>query len=551
MLKQLRIRNFALIEQSEVDFSSGLTVITGETGAGKSILLGALHLALGERADVSSLHDKTKKCVVEALFEIKAYGLETFFTQNELDYETTCTLRREITPEGKSRAFINDTPVTLTVMKSLGENLLDIHSQHQTLLLRETSFQFGLVDAFASTNALFSEYKTTFRQYNKARKELDDLVMQEQQARKELDYLQFQFSELSEAGIREGDLKQLEEESETLENAEFIKSGLSKSAAVIHGGDENVLSALALARQQLQQLSKFSKHFTELHERLNSAYIELKELATDMDSAEEDVVYDPARLEEVNTRLDGLNRLLKKHGVASEQELLQVKEDLEQKLDGFSSLEKDIEKLQKNITALDKQCKSLATDLSAKRRKAVPAIEESIREMLLNLAMPNAQFKIELQQADTFGPNGLDSIRFLFTANKGAEFKELHKVASGGELSRLMLCLKAQLAKRTALPTIIFDEIDSGVSGDVADKIGTILTGMGQTMQVITITHLPQIAGKGSNHLFVYKADSKEKTISNIRALTKQERIEEIAKMLSTGKPTEAALKNAKELLNA
>lgn len=534
-----------------MSFDKGLTVITGETGAGKSILLGALELALGGRADASSLHDKTKKCIIEAQFSIKPYGLAPFFDEHELDYEDLSTLRREITPEGKSRAFINDTPVTLSVLKSLGESLIDIHSQHQALLLKETGFQFGLVDAFAAAGDHFEAYQKQYRQLQKSVKTLEDLQQQEQQARKDLDYYQFQFTELEEAGLKEGELKQLEEESETLENAEFIKSNLAKTASAITAGDENLLSALAQARQQLQGISKFSKTFAGLHERLNSTYIELKELASDIEHAEEDVVYDPARLQEVNAQLDRINHLLRKHGVGSETALMQVKDELEAKLSQFSSLENSIGKLSKEIAVLEKQCRTMATELSGKRRAAVPQIESNIKAMLQSLSMPNAQFKIELKQLDTCGPNGIDTVQFLFTANKGADFKELHKVASGGELSRLMLCLKDQLAKRTALPTIIFDEIDTGVSGDVADKIGTILNDMGQSMQVISITHLPQIASKGNNHLYVYKADTSSKTISNIRVLNKADRIDEIAKMLSTGKPTEAAIKNAKELLNA
>lgn len=551
MLQNLRIQNFALIEETEVDLNKGLTVITGETGAGKSILLGALGLTLGNRADASSLHDKTKKCIIEARFNIKAYHLKSFFEANELDFEELTTVRREITPEGKSRAFINDTPTTISVLKELGDQLIDIHSQHETLLLKETNFQFELVDAFAQTTALFSDYKKQYGSLQKLRKQLDELQAQELQAKKELDYFQFQFNELNEANIKEGEYKQLEEESETLENAEFIKSNLVRSSIAISGGDENIVSALILAKQQLQSVSKFGKQFNELYERINSVIIELKELAKDIDTAEEDVVYNNTRLEEVNSQLDKLNRLLKKHGVNSEEELLKIKEDIENKLMQFSSLETSIEKIQKEITVLEKQCKALAIDLSGKRQKALAGIEQSIKTMLTGLSMANAQFKIDLKQQDTLSANGLDLISFLFTANKGTEFKELHKTASGGELSRLMLCLKALLAERTALPTIIFDEIDTGVSGDVADKIGNILNGMGKTMQVIAITHLPQMASKGSNHLYVYKSDSKDKTISNIKALNKEERVAEVAKMLSAGKPTETALKNAKELLNA
>lgn len=550
MLQHLRIQNFALIEETEVHLNKGLTVITGETGAGKSILLGALGLTLGNRADVSSLHDKTKKCIIEAQFNIKEYQLNSFFETHELDFEELTTVRREITPEGKSRAFINDTPTTINVLKELGDQLIDIHSQHETLLLKETNFQFELVDAFAQTTILFSDYKKQFNALQKLKKQLDELSAQEIQAKKELDYFQFQFNELEESTIKVGEQKQLEEESETLENAEFIKGNLVKSSLAISGGDENIVSALALVKQQLQSVSKFGKQFNELYERINSVTIELKELAKDIDGCEEEVVYDNTRLEEVNSQLDKLNRLLKKHGVNTEEELLAIKDDIENKLQQFSSLELSIEKTQKEIVILEKQCKALATDLSSKRQKSTIGIEQNIKTMLSSLSMANAQFKIELKQQENLRPNGLDTISFLFTANKGADFKELHKTASGGELSRLMLCLKALLAERTALPTIIFDEIDTGVSGDVADKIGNILLAMGKTMQVITITHLPQMASKGGNHLFVYKSDSKNKTTSSIKALTKDERVAEIAKMLSTGIPTEIALKNAKELLN-
>lgn len=551
MLQNLRIQNFALIEETDVKFDKGLTVITGETGAGKSILLGALGLTLGNRADVNTLHDKTKKCVVEVQYNIKAYDLKSFFESNELDFEEVTTIRREITPEGKSRAFINDTPTTVSVLKELGEQLIDIHSQHETLLLKESHFQFELVDAFAQTTQLFADYKKQFNSLQKFKKQLEELNAQELQAKKELDYFQFQFNELEEANIKTGELQKLEEESETLENAEFIKSNLSKSSLAISGGDDNLLSALTAIKQQLQSVSKFGKQFNELFERVNSLTIELKELSADIDNCEEDVVYDNARLEEVNSQLDKLNRLLKKHGVNSEEELLNIKNDIETKLQQFSSLEVSIEKTQKEILVLEKQCKALAKELSDKRQKALSGIEQNIKTMLASLSMANAQFKIELKQLDNLSSNGFDTISFLFTANKGAEFKELHKTASGGELSRLMLCLKALLAERTALPTIIFDEIDTGVSGDVADKIGIILNDMGKAMQVVTITHLPQMASKGSNHLFVYKSDSKNKTTSNIKALNKEERVAEIAKMLSTGNPTETALKNAKELLNA
>ena len=550
MLQSIRIQNFALIEETEIQFNNGLTVITGETGAGKSILLGALGLTLGNRFDINALNNKDKKCIIEARFDLSKYQLKSFFVEHELDYEDVTSIRREITVEGKSRAFVNDTPVTLAIIKELSEQLIDIHSQHETILLKENHFQLELVDAFAKTTALYFDYKKQFLSLQKLKKQLAEFLEQELQAKKEFDYFQFQYTELEEANLKIGELKLLEDESETLENAEFIKGNLVKASAVINGGDENVLSAIAQLKQGLQSISKFGSQFNELYERVNSLSIELKELDADINSAEDDVVYDNVKLEIVNTQLDKLNKLLKKHNVKTEDELLEIKNSFELKLQQFSSIELSIEKTQKEISEQEKNCLSLAKTLSKKRKESVSEIEENIKVLLSNLSMPNAQFKISISDLEAFALNGLDKIEFLFSANKGQDFKEIGKTASGGELSRLMLCLKSLLAERTLLPTIVFDEIDTGVSGDVADKIGTILEKMGKSLQVITITHLPQMASKGNNHLFVYKLDSKEKTTSHIKRLNEVERIEEIAKMLSSGKPTEIALKNAKELLN-
>lgn len=550
MLQSIRIQNFALIEETEIQFNNGLTVITGETGAGKSILLGALGLTLGNRFDINALNNKDKKCIIEARFDLSKYQLKSFFVEHELDYEDVTSIRREITVEGKSRAFVNDTPVTLAIIKELSEQLIDIHSQHETILLKENHFQLELVDAFAKTTALYFDYKKQYFSLQKLKKQLAEFLEQELQAKKEFDYFQFQYTELEEANLKIGELKLLEDESETLENAEFIKGNLVKASAVINGGDENVLSAIAQLKQGLQSISKFGSQFNELYERVNSLSIELKELDADINSAEDDVVYDNVKLEIVNTQLDKLNKLLKKHNVKTEDELLEIKNSFELKLQQFSSIELSIEKTQKEISEQEKNCLSLAKTLSKKRKESVSEIEENIKVLLSNLSMPNAQFKISISDLEAFALNGLDKIEFLFSANKGQDFKEIGKTASGGELSRLMLCLKSLLAERTLLPTIVFDEIDTGVSGDVADKIGTILEKMGKSLQVITITHLPQMASKGNNHLFVYKLDSKEKTTSHIKRLNEVERIEEIAKMLSSGKPTEIALKNAKELLN-
>ena len=551
MLKQLYISNFALINEMDVSFPGKLSVITGETGAGKSIFLEALGLVLGNRADLAALQNKNKKCIIEAEFDTKGLDLVTFFEENDLDFDSTILLRREISTEGKSRSFLNDTPVGLNTLKLLSERLIDIHSQHQTLLLNQTNFQLEVLDAFAGSLNDFKEFKTEYSKLNKLSGVLKNLKEQEAQAKKELDYFQFLFNELEETEIKTGILKTLEEESSALENAESIKSVLLNTANTINGGETNVLSALAQAKQNLQAISKFGKNYSEFFERINSAYIDLKDLASELDDSENEVNFDPSKLNEINTKLDKLNRLLKKHNVNSEEELINVKTEIESKLTQFDSIEKDINETQKQIDKLNSVCFKIAKKLSDTRTKAVSEIEKQVKEVLSDLSMQNANFKIDISQSADLTSTGFDQIKFLFSANKGASLNELHKVASGGELSRLMLCLKALLASKKQLPTIIFDEIDTGVSGDVADKIGTILLKMGQTMQVVTITHLPQMASKGDHHLFVYKNDDDDKTVSHIKQLNKEERIIEIAKMLSTSNPTQIALKNAKELLNA
>ncbi len=550
MLKRLYISNFALINEMDVSFPGHLTVITGETGAGKSIFLEALGLALGKRADLAALKSKTKKCIVEAEFETVGLDLRGFFEENDLDYDSDIILRREISVDGKSRSFLNDSPVNLTALKALSEKLIDIHSQHQTLLLNQSNFQLELLDAFAGTLGEYKEFKQTFSKLNKTEGNLTDLLAQESQARKELDYYRFLFDELDQTEIKEGALKILEEESASLENAESIKAGLLNAANIINGGDVNILSALATVKSALQHISKFGKNYSDVYDRINSSYIELKELASDLEDIESNVHFDTARLEQINSAMDKLNRLLKKHGVNNEAELIKIKTEIEIKLQQFSSLETEIEKTKKEITKLKTACVIFAKALSDKRRKSIAGIEKQVKDMLTDLSMENANFKIELTGLAEIGSTGFDHLRFLFTANKGGDLSDLQKVASGGELSRLMLSLKALLASKKQLPTIIFDEIDTGVSGDVADKIGSILLKMGHTMQVISITHLPQMASKGQHHLFVYKNDDEDKTVSYIKELSKDDRVVEIAKMLSTSNPTQSALKNAKELLS-
>ena len=487
MLKKLRITNFALIEEVKVNFPVNLAIVTGETGAGKSIFLEALSLVLGARADVGVLQDKTKKCVVEAEFSLKNYNLKDWFSVNEIDHEDISILRREINPEGKSRAFINDSPVTLTILKQLGEKLVDVHSQHETLMLNESVFQFDVIDSVASTLPLFQQYKKQFQIFNQKKKQLAELEEQELQAKKDLDYYQFLFNELEEIEFHSGDLKTLEEASSSLEHAEFIKSGLLRSAAIISEEETNLLTNLSLVKQQLQQLSKFGDTYKTLSEKANSLYIELKEFSSDILDTESKVNFDPAKLEEINSKLDKLNRLLKKHNAKTEEELITIKADIEKKLQQFGSLEAEIEKAKKEIELIKKGLQQVATELNNKRKEAIPGLEKDIKNILGNLSMPNANFKVELELLNELGTYGLNTIKFLFSANKGSDFKELHKVASGGELSRLMLSIKSIMATKKALPTIIFDEIDTGVSGDVADKIGQILVGMSEKMQVIDV----------------------------------------------------------------
>jgi DNA repair protein RecN (Recombination protein N) len=551
MLKQLSIKNYALIKESTIAFPKGFTVITGETGAGKSILLGALGLVLGNRAETDALYDKTKKCIVEGVFDISEYQLNAFFAENDIDFEKETSIRREISTEGKSRAFINDTPVNLSVLKSLSEKLIDVHSQHETLLINQSSFQFKIVDSFANTKAELVQFHEAFVEYTKNKKQLSELREKETQLKKELDYIQFQFKELDELSPIEGELAELETDSETLENAESIKANLHLIFEALNGDNESAVSKINSLKSIANQLTKYGNKYEELNNRINAAIAELKDIAEESADLNDKVIFDPEKLGIVNDRIDAYNKQLKKHGANSEAELLKLKEEFEEKINTIENFDDEVAKLEKQLSASLKKTTDLAKSISKKRKEALPTIEKGIKEMLEQLSMPNAIFKIELNEKTDLDANGLNTLKFLFSANKGNDFKELHKVASGGELSRLMLCIKAMVAKLTSLPAIIFDEIDTGVSGDVADKIGIILKAMGTDMQVISITHLPQIASKGDNHLFVYKDDSSDKTISKIKSISAEERVNEIAKMLSSGKPGEAALNNARELLNS
>jgi DNA repair protein RecN (Recombination protein N) len=549
MLKTLSIQNYALIDAVEIDVAKGLTIITGETGAGKSILLGALGLLLGDRSDSAALYDKKQKCVVEGIFDIKSYRLEDVFAANDLDFEQSTVIRREITPEGKSRAFVNDTPVNLSVLKLIGERLVDIHSQHETLTLNESKFQLTIVDVVAGTDALLGEYREAFKKFRALTEKLSALLETESKSKKDLDYFRFQFDELETVNLKAGEQAQLEVESETLEHAETIKLGLSKSAHALDGAEENLIAGLTEVKNTLAQLARFNPQIAQLTDRLNSAHIELKDISQEIEALEGSIVHDPKRADMVRERLDAIYRLQQKHGVKTVEELIALRDELEKKIADIGSLEEQIHAAEKELGEIRGLLIGLGGKLTKKRAGAAPKLSKEIGDMLAQLGMPNAELKVQLDGFPEPRENGFDKVTFLFSANKGAALQPLNKVASGGELSRLMLSLKSLLAKHTSLPTIIFDEIDSGISGDTGARMGKILEEMGGNLQVIAITHLPQVASRGKSHLFVYKEEQDKRTVTRIRILTKEERILEIAKMLSAGKVGEAALKNAKELL--
>lgn len=550
MLSSLHIQNYALIDSAEIELGPGLTIITGETGAGKSILLGALGLLLGDRADSSLLFDKSRKCVVEGKFTVGKFGLKKIFEENDLDYSDETIIRREVTAEGKSRAFVNDTPVNISFLKQVAPRLLDVHSQHETLTLTNSSFQLSALDAVAGNDKLGTDYAERFRRYKKSLAALEELKELEAQSKKDLDYFTFQFEELDSMRLKELEQDELESELKTLENAEAIKGGLAKSYQALHGGEENLVSGISAVKNSMAQLSKFNPKVAALAERLSSVLIELQDVSAETEQLEEEIVYDPNRIADVNDRLDAIYRLQQKHGVRTVTELMVLCDELREKIDSIASLDAQLLFAEKEMNETLALVRETGEKLTAKRKDAAPKLSKEIRAMLAELGMPAAQLKVEIETTHEPREAGFDKVQFLFTANKGADLQPISKVASGGELSRLMLSLKAMLSKGASLPTVIFDEIDTGISGDIAAKAGAIMHRMGANMQVITITHLPQVASKGDTHLFVYKEEVGKKTVSSIRQLTDKQRIEEIAKMLSAGKPGEAALENAKELLS-
>lgn len=550
MLLRLKISNYALISESEINFDSGLTVITGETGAGKSILMGALSIVLGARADSSVIKQGEKKTVVEAEFDVKNYNLKWFFDQNDLDYDDTVLIRREVLDTGKSRAFINDTPVNINTLKDLGLFLTDIHSQHQTLLIANNGFQMSIVDAFAANKDLLDKYKKLYQQYQQKTAQLANLEKEAESSRKEAEYLHFRFDELHKADLQPDEQQKLEEELEMLTHNEDIKNAISQSSnLIISAEDGTIIQKLKEAQNALAHISSYFPKAAELNSRIESTYIELNDIGRELQSLDDNTEFSPERIETINQRLTLLYNLQKKNGVKTVEELIAIRDEFKQKLNLIDYSDEIISELKEELEKLKFQVSLVAQDLSENRRNAVKGLSEEVVSLLASVGIPDAQFDVQFFTCDEFLPDGNDIIKFMFSANKNVAMQDLSKTASGGELSRLMLCLKYILSKSVKLPTIIFDEIDTGISGDIAGKTGAMFKRIAEFMQVICITHLPQVAAKGDHHFKVYKHEENGIVRSDIRPLSPKERVDEIAAMLSGETVTKAAMQNAKDLL--
>ena len=550
MLRSLYIQNYALIEKLDIDFGSGFSVITGETGAGKSIILGAIGLLLGQRADVKSIRRGAAKCVIEARFEIAGYGMRPFFEENELEYEDECILRREVYASGKSRAFINDTPASLVQMKELGEQLIDVHSQHQNLLLNKEGFQLNVLDILAHDEEELNNYQSLHREWKQVQQDLEDLIVLAEQNKADEDYIRFQLEQLEDAQLAAGEQEELELEADTLSHAEEIKAGLFRAGQVMNSDEGGLLSALKECLNTMLGLQKVYPSAGELAERLESSYIELKDISQEVSGKEEEIEFNPVRLEEVNDRLNLIYTLQQKHRVTTVDELLALADDYAAKLANITSSDEQIEELKVRSEALYSKVKKQAAVLTKLRTAAAREVEKQMAARLIPLGMPNVRFRVEIGARKEPGVHGADTVNFLFSANKNGALQSISSVASGGEIARVMLSVKAMIAGAVKLPTIVFDEIDTGVSGEIADRMADIMQEMGDSdRQVISITHLPQIAARGRAHYKVYKQDNETETNSHIRRLADEERIEEIAHMLSGATLTDAALNNAKALL--
>lgn len=550
MLKQLYIKNYALIDHLDIELYPGFSVITGETGAGKSIILGALGLLLGQRADSKSIKTGAEKCVIEAHFDLSRYDMEGFFEENEIEQDAEDTIiRRELTATGKSRAFINDTPVGLGLLKELGEQLVDVHSQHQNLLLQKQDFQLSVVDIIANDQKELTAYQQTYSQLQTAKKQLQELKEDIEQNRQHLDFLQFQYDELENAHLMEDEQEELEQQSETMEHAEDIKTALYEADNALYGDQVGIISQVRTAQQALSGIRQVMPQTAELAERLESCRIELKDIADDVSSLLEDTDFDPAELDHINARLDRIYELEKKYHTDSVDELISLRDELKQKLSNIENSDEALAELEARCQQLTAKCQQQADALTKLRQKAGQEIEQQLRQRLVPLGMPNVRFEVNIQKEE-LSRNGQDAVAFLFSANTSTPLQPVAQVASGGEIARVMLSLKAMISGAVKLPTIIFDEIDTGVSGKIAEKMADIMQEMGQTeRQVISITHLPQIASKGTHHYRVSKEETAKGTTSHMQELSQNERINEIAQMLSGSEITDAAIQNAKELL--
>ena len=549
MIKSLTIDNFALIDKLNVKFEEGLSIITGETGAGKSIILGALGLILGQRADSKSLRTDERKCMIEGYFDIAQYNLKSFFEANDLDYDDNTIIRREIYPSGKSRAFVNDVPVRLDVLNALGESLVDIHSQHQTLKLADPDFQMSVLDAVADNSKLLDTYREDLKRYKKTSKEYEQLQLKQAELIKAFDYNSFLLNEFVEANLQVGEKEELEEKLESLTHVEDIKTGLSNAVAIMGGEPMGVISSLVELRSSLSSLRGMSKSIDSFLERIESLIIESNDLSSEIESLAEETEYNPALIDEINDRLQLIYNLEKKHNTTDIQELLDIQKQLREEVESVENLDAELERLNSEKQKAFEKVNAVANKLHKRRESKISEVCKQVSEILTELGMPNAELGIELLKSDKLLKDGTETIKFKLSANKGGKMDEIGKVASGGELSRVMLAVKTILSEKKNLPTIIFDEIDTGVSGEIADKIGNIMTDMSKRMQVISITHLPQIAGRGTLHYKVFKHDKKGVTQTEMISLNKEERIEELAKMLSGSNITESAKVHAMELL--
>ena len=549
MLTALSIKNYALIDDLKVDFPEGFIIITGETGSGKSIMLDALSLILGKRADMSALRNKEEKCIIEAEFSLQNYEFQPLFQELDIDYDPQTIIRREILPSGKSRAFVNDVPATLEVLSRLGQVLVDIHSQHQTLALSDTSFQFAIIDAMANNKSLLTEYVQLHQLLKKEHKKLEELIEFQKNAKKEYDYNLHQLKELKSATLEEGILEELEESYEEASNIEDIKENVSESLYLLNDENIGILNNLRELKRSFSSLTEYKQLYRDLYERIESAFLELEDLASEISDIDESIEADPDNLEQISKQLNKIYSLQKKHSVATVEELIAIQQELEEAVSKTESVDIDLNKQKKIVEEQHTATLKKATQLHKAREKVIPALDKKLTNFMHELGMPNGRFSITLTATDTFFANGNDELSFLFSANKGGDFGQLKKVASGGELSRIMLAVKAIMAEHTALPTIMFDEIDTGVSGEISQKMGDIMKQMSQNRQVFAITHLPQIAAKGAYHFKVFKEDSKGKTTTHLKLLTEEERVTELSEMLE-GKNSGASARNhAIELL--